>query len=127
MGRSPFREVFWTTETNEQLVRWLEARRKIRAKDPNALFLCVSGPEAGARLSQKSVADVLRRYCNKGGIPYMNPDSFRHRVGHAIIERDDSAVDVMNILGHASLASSSVYTMITDGELEERYRKIIGA
>jgi site-specific recombinase XerD len=51
----------------------------------------------------------------------MNAHSFRHHMGHDIITQGGSAADVMNILGHATLASSSIYTMMTGKELENRY------
>ena len=44
----------------------------------------------------------------------------RHREGRG------SAADVMNIAGHSSLASSSVYTMMFGSELEGRYRQLLG-
>ncbi len=65
---------------------------------------------------------MLRRYSNRAGIPYLNAHSFRHHMGHDIIQKGGSAADVMNILGHATLSSSSIYTMMNDKELEARYR-----
>jgi site-specific recombinase XerD len=47
-------------------------------------------------------------------------------MGHDIITQGGSAADVMNILGHATLASSSIYTMMTGKELENRYRTFKG-
>ena len=69
----------------------------------------------------KGLAEILRRYSNRAEIPYMNAHSFRHHMGHDIISQGGSAADVMNILGHASLSSSSIYTMMTGKELEDRY------
>jgi site-specific recombinase XerD len=52
----------------------------------------------------------------------MNAHSFRHRVGHHIIKSGGSSADVMNILGHSSVQSTTIYTMMSDLELEKRYR-----
>jgi len=41
----------------------------------------------------------------------------------ASLNRAAARADVMNILGHSSLESSSVYTLMMNKELEERYRK----
>jgi len=43
-------------------------------------------------------------------------------MGHHIIQSGGSSADVMNILGHASVQSTTIYTMMTDRELEKRYR-----
>jgi len=131
-GRRPFREIFWTHEANESLARWVAKREELKAhmvvRDPEALFLSISSSglheRSGSRFTQKGVAEMLRRYANKAKIPYLNPHSFRHHLGHEIIRKGGSASDVMNILGHASLQSSSIYTMMSDRELEDRYRKL---
>lgn len=125
-GRRPIRELFWTHATNESLGKWLNKRSQVREKDPNAVFVSACSANVGRRFTIKGVGEMLRRYSNRARIPYVNPHSFRHHMGHDIIQKGGSSADVMNILGHSSLASSTVYTMMTDHELEERYRKFKG-
>lgn len=128
-GRRPFREIFWTEETNKALIAWIEKRALLKkTKMPHmeeCLFPCIcSGASlnlSGKRMTNKGVAEFLRRYSNRANIPYQNAHSFRHHMGHDIITQGGSAADVMNILGHASLSSSSIYTMMTGKELEQRY------
>lgn len=117
-GKRPFREVFWTQQTNTALKRWIMILPKY-AKDNNALFVCINF-HPGNTFSIKGAGEMLRKYCNRAGLPYMNAHSFRHHKGHDIINKGGSASDVMNILGHASLQSSSVYTMMHDNELKNR-------
>lgn len=129
-GKRPFREIFWTEETNEALKRWLAKReylrREVMQHMSNSLFVSVCSSRtlgvSGQQLSIKGVGEMLRRYCMKAQIPYVNAHSFRHHMGHDIINQGGSAADVMNILGHATLASSSIYSMMTGNELENRYR-----
>jgi len=132
-GRRPIREIFWTDDTNESLKKWIERRellkKKIKLAEPDALFISISGGPAhrsGQRFAIKGVGEMLRRYSNRADIPYMNAHSFRHHMGHDVVKKGGSSADVMNILGHASLASSSIYTMMTDKELEQRYRQFKG-
>ncbi len=131
-GRRPFREIFWTQTTNDNIWAWLKKREALKKRmkfdDPDALFVSIcSGPQptAGKRFSIKGVGEMLRRYSNKAKLPYMNAHSFRHRMGHHIIQSGGSSADVMNILGHASVQSSTIYTMMTDHELEKRYRSFM--
>jgi site-specific recombinase XerD len=126
-GRRPIREIFWTHETNENIGRWIETRKRVVYGDQHALFVCATGSKVGQRFTIKGVGEMLRRYSERAKLPVINAHSFRHRIGHEVIRRGGSASDVMNILGHASLASSTVYTMMMDYELEGRYRKLIGA
>jgi len=127
-GRRPFRELFWTKETNEALQAWIEKREFLKkTKMPHmeeCLFpsICSGALNlSGKRITNKGVAEFLRRYSNRANIPYQNAHSFRHHMAHDIISQGGSAADVMNILGHASLSSSSIYTMMTGKELENRY------
>lgn len=133
-GRRPIREIFWTAETNEAIKDWLKRREQLKSKSmphmDDSLFPCIASAQvlgrSGMRLSVKGVGEILRRYSNRAEIPYMNAHSFRHHMGHDVIKKGGSASDVMNILGHASLSSSSIYTMMTGTELESRYRRFKG-
>lgn len=129
-GWRPIREIFWTEGTNKNIERWMEKREHLTTtlefKDPEALFVSVCNQKNGQRFSLKGVGEMLRHYSNRAKIPYMNAHSFRHHMGHHIIKSGGSSADVMNILGHASVQSSSIYTMMSDRELEQRYRKFNG-
>lgn len=129
-GSRPIRYIFWTEETNNNLKSWIKKRNHLKTKmtfkDEEALFLSVVSWRAGQRFSNKGTGEMLRRYSNRAGMPYMNAHSFRHHMGHDIINQGGSTADVMNILGHASVQSTTVYTMMTGKELEERYRKFRG-
>jgi integrase/recombinase XerC len=124
----PYRELFWTPETSENLRKWLEKRSRLPLATENrdALFLSVCGWRPYERLTTHAVAQMLRNLCVKAGIRYLNVHSFRHHLGHEIINQGGSAPDVMNILGHTSLSATAIYTMMTDRELEARYRAING-
>jgi site-specific recombinase XerD len=128
-GWRPIREIFWTDPTNRNLERWMAKRADLamdnELKDLEALFISVCN-FFGRRLSLKGIGEMLRRYCNRAKIPCINAHSFRHHMGHDIIRKGGSSADVMNILGHASIQSSAIYTMMNDRELETRYRKFKG-
>ena len=120
------RELFWTNDTNESLGKWLDKRSRLQQKDAEAVFISTCSGNVGQRFTIKGVGEMLRRYSNRARIPYINPHSFRHHMGHDIIHQGGSSADVMNILGHSTIASSTIYTMMTDRELEERYRRFKG-
>jgi len=128
-GRRPFRELFWTQSTNDNIWAWLKKREHLKKtmafKEPDALFLSICAGQhdtTGRRFTIRGVGEMLRRYSNRAKLPYLNAHSFRHHMGHHIIKSGGSSADVMNILGHSSVQSSTIYTMMTDHELEKRYR-----
>ncbi|OGI35670.1 MAG: hypothetical protein A2259_01380 [Candidatus Moranbacteria bacterium RIFOXYA2_FULL_43_15] len=129
-SRRPFREIFWTESTNDYLIRWLEKRNhldsNVKFDEPEALFVSATSSKYGQRFSVRGLGEMLRRYCNKAKMPYMNAHSFRHHRGHHIIKSGGSTSDVMNILGHSSVQSTTIYTMMRGKELEERARLFLG-
>lgn len=128
-GSRPFREIFWTETTNKNLKKWLGKRNELKAsfdfKDQDAVFLSLCHIKQGQRLSIKGVGEILRQYCKRADLPYVNAHSFRHHMGHQIIKAGGSNADVANILGHASLQSTMVYTRMSSPEIEQRYRKLV--
>jgi len=126
-SRRPFREIFWTAETNENLTKWIKRREHLKSvmadMDSSALFISISTIRVGHRLNMKGVGEMLRSYSNRAKIPYINAHSFRHHMGHDIIKQGGSSADVSNILGHSSLESSYIYSMMTGSELKNRWEK----
>ncbi len=128
-GSRPFREIFWFDEADINLRAWIEKRehlvknKGIQLDEENALFIGVTGCKVGHRLTNSGVAEMLRNYSHKAGIPVMNAHSFRHAKGRNIIKMGGSSADVTNVLGHANQQSSKVYTMMGDHDLEERCHK----
>jgi site-specific recombinase XerD len=124
----PFREIFWTKQANAYLSKWINRRKEMEYKflDKEALFVGLSSVYRGRRMCSKSVGEVLRNYCERMKIPTINAHSFRHHLAHEIIEKGGSNADIVNILGHADVKSTTIYTMMFDRELEERYRKFKG-
>lgn len=128
-GVKPFRQLFWSENTNQNLGKWIEKREELfqrtEFQDPEALFVGACRWQLGKRLSNGAVAIFLRRYSSKAVIPTLNAHSFRHHLGHEMAKKGANNSIISNILGHSALASSYVYTMMHNKELEEEYRKLI--
>lgn len=123
-GSKPFRTIFWSDDTNDKIKNWIK-KKELLGLDNEALFVSLCNVKIGERLSIKGVGELLRQYSKKAGLENMNAHSFRHHLGHEIIKQGGSNSDVANILGHASLQSTMVYTRMSDPEIENRYRKLI--
>ncbi len=127
-GKRPMRQIYWSDETNTLLHRWIDFRaeyaKEHKLKDPDALFIAMHNGQ-GRRLTLQAPEDMLVRYSRAAGIPTANPHSFRHAKARRIIEMGGSNSDVMNILGHSSLASSEIYTSMFGDRLKERAAKFL--
>ena len=120
----------WTEKTNENILKWLSRRKKINesriSRDANnAVFISLCTNIAGRRLDVKGVGAMLRSYSWKAKIPVMNAHSFRHHMGHQIVQKGGCNSDISNILGHSDLKSSYIYTLMTNRELQERHKHFV--
>jgi site-specific recombinase XerD len=126
-GKKPFREIFWTEETNASLMRWIEVRDEYvnsrHCDDPDALFIGASRHGVGARLGVPGIEQILRVRSHKAKVPILNPHSFRHHMGHDLADKGASNTVISSILGHSNLQSSFRYTDLNDQERERAYRK----
>ncbi|HLG36186.1 MAG TPA: tyrosine-type recombinase/integrase [Bacteroidia bacterium] len=133
-GRRPVRQIFWTAETHQHLLRWIEKLKELRAKftfkDSDALFVSISKsstqPVRGCRLTPRGVAEVMRMLSNQAGLPITaNAHGIRHSMGRDTVKTLRSNSAVSNILGHSNIESSYIYTMIWGDELKEQWQEVM--
>ena len=131
-GLAPIREIFWEPETDQDIHRWLKARNELIEKlesnhkeirNPEALFVGYSSWQAGKRITSHAVSIILRKLSRRAGLDTVNPHSFRHRRGHELSKSGANNSIISGILGHSSLSSSYIYTMMNSSELQEAYKK----
>lgn len=130
-GMRPVRGAFWYDECGEALNQWLKVRAKMMKTirglgDPGALFVSVNGWQSGYRLTNSGVEIAFRKLSKAACVPTLNPHSLRHRKGHILAQSGANNSIISGVLGHSSLSSSYVYTMLNDRELEDMARRFGG-
>jgi integrase/recombinase XerD len=81
-----------------------------------ALFL----NQRGTRLSRQSVWDILQRAAEQCELS-VSPHSLRHSFATHLLEGGADVRVVQELLGHASVATTQIYTLITVDTLREVY------
>lgn len=129
-GIKPVRELFWDEDTHTALNRWIEVRGvlsdKLVFKDPDAVFVGVRNWQIGQRLTIRGVGIAFRALSRAAKIPTVNPHSFRHHRGHELNTAGANNSTISGVLGHSSLASSYIYTLMEDNDMKSaanKYRK----
>ena len=96
-----------------------EGRPKLlKSKETPALFL----NKSGGRLSVRSIDDLLQRYSHQAGLPdKITPHVLRHTFATHMLEGGADLRVVQELLGHSRLATTQVYTHVTQSQARKVY------
>jgi site-specific recombinase XerD len=99
----------------EALAAWLAERPSWPGADTAPLFL----GRQGTRLVTSSIRDVLAGISRKAGLEdEVTPHMLRHTFGTTLVRDGVDLVTVAQLMGHARLETTRVYTQPTEADLE---------
>ncbi|AKV55362.1 Integrase/recombinase [Bifidobacterium actinocoloniiforme DSM 22766] len=94
-------------------------RKASKAPEMSAVFL----NKRGRRLSRQSVWQVVRQAADRAGIDRpVHPHTLRHSFATHLIEGGADVRTVQELLGHASVTTTQIYTHVSPQRLIEAYQ-----
>jgi len=119
-GKGQNRRVPYGEMVAEALAAYLDwMRPRFCMTGETALFLSLRGE----RLTAKALGLQLQRYGLALGIPDVTPHALRRAVATHMLENGASVVEIKELLGHADLNSTMIYTRVFPVELIRSHRK----
>jgi len=116
--RSKARIVPVGARAREALAAWQVVRAQLAAEDERALFVS----RRGTRLSHRAIQDRLGRHALRAGLPrHVHPHMLRHSFASHVLQSSGDLRAVQEMLGHASIASTQVYTHLDFQHLAKVY------
>jgi integrase/recombinase XerD len=89
-----------------------------RARSGPAMFL----NQRGGRLTRQGVSNILQSAVRRAGVrKRVTPHMLRHSFATHLLEGGADVRVVQELLGHASLSSTQIYTLVTNDRLREEY------
>lgn len=96
-----------------------------RTDSEEALFISFKGPKSQERrLTTRSVENIVRKYVNKAGISIpASPHTLRHSFATDLLTQGVDLRIVQEFLGHKNIATTQIYTHITNKRLKDIHKK----
>ncbi len=102
------------------LRRYLEVRGELDKKGSAYLFLS----NRGGPMTRQRFWQIIKEYARKVGITKeISPHTLRHSFATHILERGADLRSVQELLGHADLSTTQIYTHVARAHLEKIYKK----
>jgi integrase/recombinase XerC len=102
----------------EAIAAWLETRPQLAKSDETALFVS----ERGRRLSPRAVQARVKRWALRAGLDTpLHPHVLRHSFASHVLQSSGDLRAVQEMLGHASIATTQIYTKLDFQHLAKVY------
>jgi len=100
------------------LAAWLPVRASLARDSGDALFI----GRGGARVSGRTIERRLAQWAVKRGLPqHVHPHMLRHSFASHVLQSSGDLRAVQEMLGHASIASTQIYTHLDFQALAKVY------
>lgn len=116
------RVVFLSSEAKDAVKTYLKARKDME----EAMFIQFSNrktKKGDNRLTSRSIERLVRKYATLAGISKkVTPHVIRHSFATDLLQNGADIRSVQMMLGHANIATTQIYTHVTDATLKEVHK-----
>ncbi len=107
---------------------WVKKYLATRTDDDKALFIRFRGPKAEhLRLTTRAIEEIVQKHAGLAGLSVMaTPHTLRHSFATDLLNEGVDLRIVQEFLGHKNIATTQVYTHVTNKRLKDIHKKYHG-
>lgn len=103
----------------EWMTKYLARRKNDETSADDTLF----AGDTGRPLNRQAIHSFIKKYAESLGIPNVSPHTLRHSFATHLIQNNADIRSVQEMLGHADISTTQIYTHITSNHLRRSYEK----
>ena len=124
---SKVRTVYFSTRAINALRKYLDNRKDL----DEALFINykpgIEKTDKSRRLTNRAIEDIVKKYVKIAGLPVMaTPHTLRHSFATDLLSNGVDLRIVQEFLGHRNIATTQIYTHVTNKQLRDIHRQAHG-
>lgn len=104
-------------------VEWLRSYLAIRRKKNDVEIRNLFVSSLGKPVTRQTIFKFIREYADKIGLDDVSPHTLRHSFATHLVQNDADIRSVQQMLGHADISTTQIYTHITDQHLRRTYER----
>jgi integrase/recombinase XerD len=104
-------------------VEWLKGYLILRRKKENIEISSIFVNSAGKPINRQTIFLFIKEYAAKIGLEDVSPHTLRHSFATHLVQNSADIRSVQQMLGHADISTTQIYTHITDAHLRKTYEK----
>lgn len=114
-----------TVYFSERAVEWLKKYLETRQDKEKALFINYQGrKDASRRLTARSIEKIIKKYALLAGLPAnTTPHTLRHSFATDLLSKGADLRLIQEFLGHRNIATTQIYTHVTNKRLRDVHRQ----
>lgn len=104
-------------------VEWLKSYLVLRRRKENTEIQNLFVSSLGKPINRQAIFNFIKEYAEKIDLKEVSPHTLRHSFATHLVQNSADIRSVQQMLGHADISTTQIYTHITDAHLKKSYEK----
>ena len=104
-------------------VEWVKSYLAVRRQKENIEVDNVFVTTLGRPINRQIIYELIKRYAGQCGLEGVSPHTLRHSFATHLVQNSADIRSVQQMLGHADISTTQIYTHMTDAHLRKSYER----